>query len=156
MADVRTCGVVKVRARGCTFAKMDPARLREVSSLGGVAARDAGIAHRFTAEEQRRGAVLGGQASVASGRVAEMGRLGGAVRRARCAEHPTWRRTDLRALARLAVRPHALGPRSDFAESVINAEIAAKFAAHGLAVIRKEIAKITPTGRAMLKAAKPH
>jgi uncharacterized protein len=46
------------------FAAMDPARVREISSKGGVAAHAAGTAHKFTAEEAR-----------------EAGRRGGVVRR---------------------------------------------------------------------------
>jgi hypothetical protein len=43
------------------FASFDPERLREVSSRGGQASRDAGTAHRWTSEEAREAGRKGGK-----------------------------------------------------------------------------------------------
>ena len=40
------------------FAAMDPARQREIASLGGRAAHQSGHAHEFTTEEARRAGIL--------------------------------------------------------------------------------------------------
>lgn len=41
------------------FAAMDPARVREISAMGGRAAHKAGFAHKFTSEEGRAAQALG-------------------------------------------------------------------------------------------------
>ena len=48
------------------FAAMDPEALREISRLGGVAAHEAGKAHKFTSEEARAAGRKGGKASHAA------------------------------------------------------------------------------------------
>ena len=47
---------------GRGFARIDPARLREISSLGGKAVHERGTAHHFTREEAQRAGRLGGLA----------------------------------------------------------------------------------------------
>ncbi|GBF07953.1 stress-induced acidophilic repeat motif-containing protein [Deinococcus aerius] len=59
--DVRSGG----SARG--FARMDPARQREIASKGGKAAHASGHAHQFTSEEAREAGRKGGQASHSGG-----------------------------------------------------------------------------------------
>ncbi len=54
------------RKRG--FASMDPARQREIASLGGQAAHASGNAHQFTSEEARKAGRKGGEASRGSRR----------------------------------------------------------------------------------------
>lgn len=54
----------KSSARG--FAALDPARQREIASLGGKAAHASGRAHQFNAEEARAAGRKGGQASGAN------------------------------------------------------------------------------------------
>jgi general stress protein YciG len=44
------------------FAVIDPARQREIASLGGKAAHQQGRAHRFTSEEARAAGRKGGEA----------------------------------------------------------------------------------------------
>lgn len=50
------------------FAGWDPEKLKKISSKGGKAAHDRGVAHEFTSEEARRAGSLGGQASHAKKR----------------------------------------------------------------------------------------
>ncbi|HYC83224.1 MAG TPA: KGG domain-containing protein [Candidatus Paceibacterota bacterium] len=50
----------KKQKRG--FAAMDENKQREIASLGGKAAHQAGTAHEFTPEEARNAGRLGGQA----------------------------------------------------------------------------------------------
>ncbi len=57
-------GGKKLSARG--FAALDPARQREIASLGGKAAHASGRAHQFNAEEAREAGRKGGQASGAN------------------------------------------------------------------------------------------
>lgn len=52
-------------ARG--FARMDPARQREIASKGGKAAHASGHAHQFSSEEAREAGRKGGQASHQNG-----------------------------------------------------------------------------------------
>ena len=54
----------KTSGRG--FAALDPARQREIASLGGKAAHASGRAHQFTSEEAREAGRKGGQASGAN------------------------------------------------------------------------------------------
>jgi len=49
------------RLRG--FALLEPARLREISSLGGKAAQAKGTGHRYTPEEARAAGRIGGAIS---------------------------------------------------------------------------------------------
>lgn len=60
------------------FAAMDPAKQREIASMGGRAAHEKGTAHEFTSEEARHAGRRGG---LAVGRdrdyMAEIGRRGG-------------------------------------------------------------------------------
>jgi general stress protein YciG len=51
---------VQPRLRG--FAGMDPARQREIASLGGRAAHELGVAHQFTPEEAAAAGRKGGRA----------------------------------------------------------------------------------------------
>lgn len=44
------------------FASMDPAKVRDIASKGGVAAHAKGTAHRFTSEEAREAGRKGGNA----------------------------------------------------------------------------------------------
>jgi hypothetical protein len=60
-AEVKSTG----SARG--FARMDPARQREIASKGGKAAHASGHAHQFTSEEAREAGRKGGQASHSGG-----------------------------------------------------------------------------------------
>ena len=60
------------------FARMDPQRQRQVSSLGGRTAHARGSAHEFTSEEARQAGHKGGKA-VSENRehMAAIGRIGG-------------------------------------------------------------------------------
>lgn len=51
---------LKKKPRG--FAAMDPAKVKEIASKGGVAAHARGTAHQFTSDEARRAGRLGGVA----------------------------------------------------------------------------------------------
>lgn len=60
------------------FAKMDPARQREIARKGGVAAHQKGKAHQFTSEEARAAGRKGGVAvSKIPGHMSRIGRMGG-------------------------------------------------------------------------------
>ena len=61
------------------FAGMDPAKVSEIASKGGVAAHELGRAHEFTSEEAREAGRKGGQ-SHSREHMAEIGRRGGRVR----------------------------------------------------------------------------
>jgi len=67
-------------ARG--FAKMDPARQKEIAKKGGVAAHQSGHAHKFSTEEARAAGRKGGK-TVSENRqhMAEIGRKGGEARK---------------------------------------------------------------------------
>lgn len=69
-------------ARG--FAKMDPARQKEIAKKGGVAAHKSGHAHKFSPEEARAAGKKGGKV-VSENRqhMAEIGRKGGEARKKR-------------------------------------------------------------------------
>ena len=56
-----TTGQPQKSLRG--FAAMDPARQREIASMGGKAAHESGHAHEFTSEEAREAGRKGGEAS---------------------------------------------------------------------------------------------
>ena len=45
------------------FAAMDPERRREISSLGGRAAQDRGVAHRWNRDEAVAAGIKGGRAT---------------------------------------------------------------------------------------------
>lgn len=60
MADITDSQDPPRRRRG--FASMDPARQREIASLGGRRAHQLGTAHRFTTEEARAAGRKGGLA----------------------------------------------------------------------------------------------
>lgn len=45
------------------FASMDPARVREIASMGGKRAHEVGTAHEFTSDEAREAGRLGGYAT---------------------------------------------------------------------------------------------
>lgn len=60
------------------FASMDPDRQREIASMGGRAAHQAGSAHEFTAEEATQAGRKGGEAvSQDREHMAAIGRIGG-------------------------------------------------------------------------------
>jgi uncharacterized protein len=60
------------------LATLDPAKRREIQSLGGRAAHRSGKAHKFTSEEAREAGRKGGQVlSRNRSHMAEIGRKGG-------------------------------------------------------------------------------
>ncbi len=65
------------------FAAMDPARHREIASMGGLAADKGNKGHRFTEETARAAGKLGGCRDVE--RLRELGRAGGLARAANAA-----------------------------------------------------------------------
>lgn len=50
------------------FASMDPARVKEIASKGGVAAHEKGTAHEFTTEEARIAGKKGGLSTLGRSR----------------------------------------------------------------------------------------
>lgn len=69
------------------FAAMDPAKQKEISSMGGKAAHETGAAHEFSPEEARQAGRAGGKAvSRDREHMAAIGRKGGAARRSARAE----------------------------------------------------------------------
>lgn len=72
------------------FARMDPERQKEVSSIGGRTAHERGNAHEFTSEEARQAGHKGGQAVSANREhMAAIGRIGGRrVRKPKPVESP--------------------------------------------------------------------
>jgi general stress protein YciG len=68
------------------FKTMDPARLRAIGSLGGKAAHADGAGRQFSREEAIAAGRLGGlKISADREHMRELGRRGGAARRAACA-----------------------------------------------------------------------
>ena len=53
------------------FAAMDPQRQREIARIGGKAAHQQGVAHRWTSDEAREAGRKGGQNSRGGGRRSE-------------------------------------------------------------------------------------
>lgn len=64
--------------RACGFAALDPKRLRQISSLGGQAARDQGVGHRWTKAEASVAGKRGAVASLAA-RARRAGQPGSSV-----------------------------------------------------------------------------
>jgi general stress protein YciG len=58
----------KAKRQGRGFQLMAPARLQEVSSMGGKRSQQLGTAHRMTKDEAKRAGKLGGLASAAARR----------------------------------------------------------------------------------------
>lgn len=129
MADVRTCGIVKVRR--VTEATRD--RLSKAGTRGALAGHERGTAHHIAAEDALRGSSAGGKARAKLGGMRELSAKGGAAMKARWDALPKrWTPTEIRSLQRLALGPLTLGPRTVVSERVVNAEMADEFAAHGL------------------------
>ncbi len=67
-------------ARG--FARMDPAKQKEIAKKGGMAAHKSGHAHKFSSDEAREAGKKGGKAvSENRAHMAEIGRRGGEARK---------------------------------------------------------------------------
>jgi len=80
-----TKGLTEMAGRG--FASMNKERVREIASMGGVAAHAQGKAHVFTSEEAQKAGRKGGlKTSSDRQHMAELGRKGGKVCGARRAK----------------------------------------------------------------------
>lgn len=63
------------------FATLDPARRQEIAGMGGRAAHEQGVAHKFTSEEARKAGQKGGQAvSINREHMSQIGQKGGKAR----------------------------------------------------------------------------
>jgi len=82
---------MKEKKRG--FAGMDPAKVSEIASKGGVAAHEQGTAHEFTSEEAREAGRKGGLAHSREHMTA-IGRLGGQVRGKQQQRRPAGERSE--------------------------------------------------------------
>ena len=80
------------RSEGRGFASMDPARQREIASLGGRAAHRSGNAHEFDSDEARAAGRKGGEAI--SRNRAHMAAIGAKGGEARSANRAANRNTD--------------------------------------------------------------
>lgn len=80
------------------FAAMSPEKQRAFASQGGKAAHQQGTAHIFTSEEAKKAGLKGGRSLVAKlGKeyMSEIGRKGGAIRKAKVAFVPPETMKDL-------------------------------------------------------------